>query len=74
MNKTEHPDHYNADKKLETWTWIERGMTDEMFKGYLLGNVMKYLHRYEMKGGAEDLDKAIVYINKLKEFQYRVKK
>jgi hypothetical protein len=45
-------------------------MTDEMFKGYLLGNVFKYLHRYEMKGGAEDLDKAIVYINKLKEFQY----
>lgn len=66
----EHPDHYNKGKKMETWDWIEKGLTNEQFKGYLLGNVLKYLHRYDKKGGASDLDKAMEYIKKLKEFEY----
>jgi len=70
MTKIEHPSHYNEKKKMETWDWIEKGLTDEEFKGYLKGNVLKYLHRYESKDGAADLDKAIEYIKKLKEFQY----
>ena len=70
MSKTDHPKHYNQGKKMETWDIIEKFMTDEMFKGYLLGNALKYLHRYEGKNGPEDLDKAVVYINKLKIFQY----
>lgn len=70
MSKTDHPSHYNDGKKMETWDVIERFISDEAFKGYLIGNTLKYLHRYEGKGKAEDLDKAIVYINKLKEFQY----
>lgn len=55
---------------METWDWIERGVTDEQFKGYLIGNVLKYLHRYEQKDGVADLDKAMEYIKKLKEYQY----
>ncbi|HAI19396.1 MAG TPA: hypothetical protein DCM10_16005 [Xanthomarina gelatinilytica] len=38
------------------------------FKFYLQGNAMKYLWRYEHKGHAQqDLEKAMWYINKLKE-------
>ena len=70
MSATKHPDHYNEGKKLETWDWIERGMSDEMFRGYLLGNCLKYLHRYKGKGGKEDLIKAKEYIDKLEEFEY----
>jgi len=70
MTKIEHPAHYNERKKMETWDWIEKGLTDEQFKGYLLGNVLKYLHRHDQKDGPDDLDKAIEYIKKLKEFSY----
>ena len=35
------------------------------FEGYLVGNVIKYLWRFEDKGGVEDLKKASWYLNKL---------
>lgn len=35
------------------------------FEGYLAGNVIKYVWRYEDKGGEEDLKKASWYLNKL---------
>lgn len=69
-SKVVHPDHYNEGKKLETWDWIANGLTDDQFEGYLLGNALKYLHRYDKKGGEEDLNKAIEYIEKLKDFKY----
>ena len=36
-------------------------------EGYLVGNVLKYLWRFEAKGGAEDVRKAQWYLNKLLE-------
>lgn len=35
------------------------------FAGYLTGNVIKYIWRYESKGGVQDLEKASWYLNKL---------
>lgn len=35
------------------------------FEGYLVGNCVKYLWRFEDKGGVEDLKKAAWYLNKL---------
>lgn len=41
-------------------------MTLEAFKGYLKGNCMKYLHRYEKKQNQlEDLKKCRWYLEKL---------
>ena len=40
-------------------------MSHEAFKGYLKGNIMKYIWRYERKNGQEDLLKAQWYLNKL---------
>lgn len=37
-------------------------MSSDAFKGYLKGNVMKYVWRYENKGKLEDLQKANVYL------------
>ena len=38
-------------------------MTPDAFRGYCKGNVMKYVWRYEQKGGVESLRKANVYLN-----------
>lgn len=38
--------------------------------GFIEGNVIKYVCRHESKNGAEDLDKAIHYLQLLKEFRY----
>ena len=34
-------------------------------EGYLVGNVIKYISRYDEKNGVEDLEKARWYLNKL---------
>lgn len=59
------PPHYNYGK-VECIEAIEESMTSEAFKGYLKGNTMKYLWRYERKGkSVEDLKKAQWYLDKL---------
>ena len=61
------PEHYNYGK-VECIEAIEESMTKESFKGYLKGNTIKYLWRYERKGKAvQDLEKAQWYLNKLTE-------
>ena len=60
------PPHYN-DGGIECIEAIESSMSEEAFRGYLKGNMLKYLWRYEHKGGKEDLDKANWYLTKLRE-------
>ncbi|UNA01108.1 nucelotide kinase [Erwinia phage Micant] len=56
------PSHY-ASGGIECIEAIKASMTPEAFKGYLKGNVQKYLWRYEKKiAPAEDLAKAQVYL------------
>lgn len=57
-----HPQHYTKGG-VECIDAIKASMTAEAFAGYCKGNVLKYLWRYESKGGVEDLDKALVYLN-----------
>ena len=42
-------------------------MSKEAFIGYCKGNIIKYIWRYEHKGGVESLKKAMWYIDKLTE-------
>jgi len=39
--------------------------TNHNKEGYLQGNILKYVWRYDYKGGLEDLQKAQWYLNKL---------
>lgn len=56
------PSHY-TDGGIECIAAIKASMTPEAFKGYLKGNVEKYIWRYEKKvKPAEDLRKAKVYL------------
>lgn len=59
-----NPHHYNH-KGVECIAAIEASMEPSQFKGYLKGNIIKYLWRYEYKNGVEDLKKARWYLNKL---------
>jgi hypothetical protein len=44
---------------------MESWMSEEAFKGYIWGNVIKYMARWEDKGGKQDLEKARHYLDKL---------
>jgi len=61
----ESPVHYNTGS-VECIEAIKASMSDTEFKGYLKGNTMKYLWRYDYKGKpVEDLQKAQWYLAKL---------
>jgi len=61
-DKVNSPSHYNSGN-IECIEAIKESMTPEAFRGYLKGNVQKYLWRYEYKNGLDDLYKARVYLN-----------
>ena len=58
------PAHYTAGG-IECIDAIQAAVGPEQFKGYLRGNVLKYLWRYEHKGGVESLRKAQWYLDRL---------
>lgn len=58
-----HPSHYKIGG-VECIQAIKASMTEEAYKGFLKGNIIKYIWRYEIKGKPiEDLKKARVYLN-----------
>ncbi len=65
FNNIDHPKHYNMGS-METIDIIE-SLVENLtgFEGYIIGNILKYLHRYKYKNGVEDLEKARWYIDKL---------
>ena len=61
------PDYY-ARYDIEPISFIMRNNIP-----YAEGNVIKYVLRHEMKGGKEDIDKAIRYLEMIKEEKYNAK-
>lgn len=59
-----HPPHYTSGD-IECIDAIQASMSDEAFLGYCKGNALKYIWRYEKKGGKESLEKARFYLNKM---------
>jgi len=65
LDAVNKPTHYNTGN-IECIEAIEESMSSVAFKGYLKGNCLKYLWRYDYKGKqVEDLQKAGWYLNKL---------
>lgn len=62
------PKHYNKGKKDLIEMWYQT-MTLEQFRGAMKSNIIKYTMRYEGKNGLEDIDKAIEYLTRLKEYE-----
>lgn len=64
------PAHYRQGG-IECIEAIKASMSEEGFRDYLKGNVMKYIWRYEHKGRViEDIEKALWYLNRLKDELY----
>ena len=62
LNDNVHaPAHYTAGD-IETIDYIRDKLSKEQFIGYCVGNVLKYVSRYRLKGGKEDLEKAQIYL------------
>jgi len=59
------PTHYSQNG-IECIEAIKASMTPEEFRGYLKGNAMKYVWRYQHKGNpAQDIAKAQWYLTAL---------
>lgn len=63
-DKVNSPSHYNHGK-IECIDAIAAALTLDELKGFVRGNVIKYLWRMEHKGGLEDLKKARWYLDYL---------
>lgn len=59
-----YPSHY-TDGGIEAIEAIEAQLTAEEFRGFLKGNIAKYVWRERHKGGTESLKKAQWYLNRL---------
>ena len=60
-----HPPHY-TDGEVECIEAIKSSMSTRQYLGYLKGNIMKYIWRFDKKGNADqDLEKAIWYLNRM---------
>ena len=69
MNKL-RPDYYKGTDGKDLFARFESGLlTKEQVQGFYVGNVMKYITRYQGKNGIEDLKKARTYLNRLIEFE-----
>lgn len=62
-DEVNHPEHY-TDGGIECIDAIEAALTKEEFKGYLKGNIIKYVWRERMKGGRTSMRKARWYIDR----------
>lgn len=61
-NDVMHPSHYSMGG-IECIDAIRASMYPSGFVDFCKGNVIKYLFRWEKKGGLQDLKKAQVYLN-----------
>ena len=60
-----HPSHYTDGGGVECIEAIESSLTNEEYRGYLKGNIQKYVWRERHKGETESLKKARWYLDRL---------
>lgn len=65
--KYDHPQRYTGKDLIDR---LEEGMiSKEQTRGFLKGNILKYVTRYESKDGTKDLLKAKEYLKRLIAFE-----
>ena len=64
------PDYYhNGTDGVDTIEMLYRTIPFEQFRGFMKGNVIKYVTRYDRKNGPEDLIKAHTYLDRLRDYE-----
>lgn len=66
-DQVNHPSHY-VDGGIECIEAIEAELTAEEYRGYMKGNIAKYIWRERLKGGTQSLKKAQWYLDRLIQF------
>lgn len=64
FDSVNNPEHYNAGT-IECIDAIQAQFNRDEYRGFLKGNVVKYLWRESKKGGLESLEKAEWYLHRL---------
>lgn len=65
---TTHPQHYHH-AGLDPITYAEKNFSAAELRGFYRINVIKYVSRYERKGGLDDLAKARDYLERLEKLE-----
>lgn len=74
-NEYNHPQRYTGKDGKDLIDRFEEGlMSEEQTRGFLKGNILKYVTRYESKDGTKDLLKAQAYLKRLIAFEEAEKK
>lgn len=60
------PSHYKGIQPIDV---MRNNFTRDEYRGFLKGNILKYVMRYQDKGGLEDLKKAEQYLTWLIDFE-----
>lgn len=60
-----NPTHYQG--KMQWIDAIRDALTEEEFRGFCKGTALQYIRREAEKGGDEDIQKAIWYLERLVE-------
>lgn len=63
-DRVTEPPHYK-NLAIDTLELMSVNFSDEAYMGFLEGNVLKYVMRYKMKSGVQDLRKAQYYLDLL---------
>lgn len=63
----ECPAHY--DNIIQPWEYMRATFSIAEYRGYLKGNIIKYISRYQQKGGLADLYKLRSYQEELIKFE-----
>ena len=65
------PNHYTSGQ-VECIDAIQSALTTDEYRGYLKGNIMKYIWRERLKNGAQDVQKSVWYSTELIQLINRV--
>ena len=60
-----NPNHYKLEDGTDSMDWLRKILDKQAFRGFLEGNIQKYLIRYKKKNGLDDLYKARDYLGRL---------
>lgn len=71
METIQTPSHYAQGSK-QPIDFMRECMTEEAFEGFMVGNAVKYLMRYNYKDGIKDLYKCLDYVQRLIKFKEEI--
>ena len=70
---TDHPARYNGNTEYECYLVLKNWLTEEQYKGWLLGSALKYLCRLGKKDdNLQELKKSRWYIDRLIEAESEI--